>query len=127
MNCPDTLADILLQILQSGVVSARAAGWSSHLELATLEADHVHNLPRIVREYDPESLAYYWRRERPSYIDRYTRLMGNEPTEFTAYWEQLERLMPEVQVALPASSTYHARMREIVLDIAGGRIEEVQE
>ena len=59
MRCPDDIADILLQILQTGVVSARAAGWSSHLELATLEANHVHNLPEVIRKYDPEKLVYY--------------------------------------------------------------------
>ena len=127
MTCPDTVADILLEILQSGVVSARAAGWSNLLELATLEADHVHNLPHIVRRYDPESLAYYWRRERPSYVDRYTRLVGSEPKMFAELWQQLERLMPDVQASLPASSTYHARMREVILEIAAERIEGSKE
>jgi len=52
MNCPNEIADILLQILARGVVSARSAGWSKELELATLEADHVHNLADLVRHLE---------------------------------------------------------------------------
>ncbi len=104
MNCPDQIANVLLQILAHGVVSARSAGWSEKLELATLEADHVHNMANLVRQYDPEKLVYYWDLERPSYIIQYERLVGSAPPYFTELWQELEALMPEVRATLPPVS-----------------------
>lgn len=118
MNCPEQIADILLQILARGVVSARAAGWSEKLELATLEADHVHNLADLVRQYDLEKLVYYWDHERPSYIFQYKRLVGNEPTRFTELWQALQAWMPDVRATLPAVSRYHQRMEQLVQEMA---------
>ena len=85
MNCPNEVADILLRILQTGVVYARAAAWSGDAEKCALEADHVHNLPALVREYSVKKLNYYWKGERPSYITR----MGGQPIYFEALWAEL--------------------------------------
>jgi len=56
MDCPDQIADIVLQILREGVLAARSAG---NAERSALEADHVHNLPDLLRCFHPELLTYY--------------------------------------------------------------------
>jgi len=70
MNCPPEIATILTRIVTFGLVQARAAGWSGDAARAALEADHVHNLPRLISEFDPDSLAYYWEAERASYLNQ---------------------------------------------------------
>src|SRR5262245_18964015 len=70
MNCPPDLADAILAIIQVGVLRARAAGWEGDARRAAAEADHVHNLPDLLREYSDERLRYYWQVERPAFLNR---------------------------------------------------------
>ena len=59
--------EILLEILRVGVLNARFAGWKGDAAKAAHEADHVHNLPIIIRNGDKRDLHYYWDAERPAY------------------------------------------------------------
>ena len=93
--CPRAVADVILQILQTGVVSARAAGWSGRADLAAIEADHVHNLADLLRQYTLHKIRYYWDVERPSYVSAFTREMGKEPKMFLDHWQKLEPLVPK--------------------------------
>ena len=114
MRCPDDIADILLQIIQDGIVSARWAGWRKNPEWAAIEASHVHNLLEVIRKYGPEKLVYYWDSERDSYIEQFTRLLGKEPKMFVKSWEVLEPLVAQVRSNLPSTSSYHAKIEEIL-------------
>lgn len=88
--CPLPLSDIILRILQMGIVQARSAGWSGDAELCTPEANHIHNLPDLLRRYSPRKLKYYWNLERTSYIGQ----RGGQPIVFEQLWEELELLVP---------------------------------
>ena len=94
-SCPAKIADLILQILQTGIVSARSAGWSNDAELATIEADHIHNLPDLLRRYNQHKIKYYWKSERPSYIFKHTRQTGKKPMLFQEHWDLLEPLVPK--------------------------------
>ncbi len=107
MNCPDDIADILLQLMQAGIVTARWAGWQNNPEWAATEASHVHNLPEVLRRYDPKKLAYYWNAERDSYAEQHTRLHGQEPKMFSKLWEQLE---PLVQREMASAEVHSDRL-----------------
>lgn len=95
MNCPNQIADIVLQIVRDGIISARLAGWGDRARLSALEANHVHNLPDLLREYAPEKLEYYWNIERPEYMRDFSAEVGEEPKRFQEYWKQLEPLVPK--------------------------------
>ena len=88
--CPNNIADVILRILQTGVVEARSAGWSKDADLGAAQADHIHNLPDLLRRYSPRKLKYYWERERPLFISR----MGGQPLMFEELWAELESLVP---------------------------------
>jgi|GEM_PF-1251993 len=90
--CPAEIADVILRILQTGTVMARAAGWSGDAELSAVEADHLHNLPDLLRRYSLRKLRYYWDIERPAYI----RQRGGEPKMLEELWAELEPLVPAV-------------------------------
>ncbi len=89
--CPMDIADVILRILQTGIIEARSAGWSNDAERSTMQANHIHNLPDLLRRYSPRKLRYYWNRERPSFIGQ----MGGQPIVFEQIWAELEPLVPE--------------------------------
>lgn len=86
MDCPEQIANLILRIMQTGIIQARSAGWSQNAELASLEADHIHNLPDLLLSFTMKKLRYYWSAERPSYIHR----MGGEPICFEALWAEMK-------------------------------------
>ncbi len=94
--CPSDLADVILRVLQIGLLEARAAGWSGDAQQGTAQADHLHNLPDLLRRYSPRKLKYYWDRERPLFISR----RGGQPIAFEEIWAELEPLV----TALPEST-----------------------
>lgn len=93
--CPYEIADVILRLLQTGTVQARSAGWSGDAMLSAGEADHIHNLPDLLRRYSPRKLRYYWNTERMAYITR----MGGQPMVFEELWAELEPLVPHDEAA----------------------------
>lgn len=89
--CPPPLADVVLRVLQIGLLEARSAGWSGDTEHGTSQADHLHNLPDLLRRYSPRKMRYYWDFERPAFIRR----MGGQPLVFEEIWAELEPLIPK--------------------------------
>ena len=70
MPCPPEIAEVVLEIIQRGLVRVRLLGWSGQSLLCAEEADHLHNLPSLVADYSDEKLSYYWNIERRRYVDR---------------------------------------------------------
>jgi hypothetical protein len=70
MTCPPAVAAILLDVLSHGLLRARSAALSGDPAQAAIEADHLHNIPALLRHYSPELLRYYWEVERPGYAAR---------------------------------------------------------
>lgn len=93
--CPPDIADVVLRVLQIGLLEARAAGWSGDAERGTAQADHLHNLPDLLRRYSPRKLRYYWNAERPAFISR----MGGQPLAFEEIWAELEPLVTALSEA----------------------------
>jgi len=72
MTRPPAIADILAEIMTTGILNIRALGWSGRVDRCAVEADHIHNLPRLLTEYSPGLIAYYWNAERPSFRSQVT-------------------------------------------------------
>jgi hypothetical protein len=87
MTCPPEIADLLLDITQLAILRIRAAGWEKNPERCALEADHVHNLCALIRDFSTERLRYYWNIERPSFISRITNAGS---ASFEPLWQQLQ-------------------------------------
>lgn len=94
MNCPDEIADLFLEVLYRGAIYARAAAWSEDAKLAALEADHIHNVPHLLKNFTREKLDYYWNIERKGYA--FQKKKWEEPVGFEELWRQLEPLVNEV-------------------------------
>lgn len=112
MNCPEEIADILVQILGRGVIYARAAGWSGDAKRAALEADHIHNLPDVLATDtdDKFKLWYYFHLERPSYMSQVERLPRADNFQidtvamFHPLWERLQPFVPQERPARPGKT-----------------------
>src|SRR5262245_29351674 len=87
MNCPQNIARILVEIIQIALLRSRAAGWSGDARRCAVEADHVHNLPRLLLDYSPELLRYYWEVSKPGYEQE----TGAPDPGFQPLWDALER------------------------------------
>jgi hypothetical protein len=83
MQCPPAIADIVCEILRTGLLRIRTL---EDADRCTLEADHLHNLPTLLAHYQPELLDYYWQVERVSFI----ALRGTEDVRaFEPLWHAL--------------------------------------
>ncbi len=91
MPCPPEIAETLTKILSTGLLRIRELGWSNNPARCALEADHLHNLPSLLVEYDADRLGYYWECERPTFIER------SAPEDvhlFEPLWQALSLHMP---------------------------------
>lgn len=99
MNCPHDLAELLLTVIQTGVLRIRAAGWAGDATRCSAEADHIHNLAALARDYADERLRYYWHVERVAFINR----IGTSGTaQFEPIWDQMRAFVDKIPVAASA-------------------------
>jgi hypothetical protein len=95
MTCPPELATTLLDLIQTAALRIRAAGWRGDAAACANEADHIHNLPGLLREFSMDRLQYYWSAEKPSYVAR-----GGDGRAFEPIWDKLNSWME--REAVPA-------------------------
>jgi len=86
MRCPVEIDDVLLAMLQTGLLRIRLHAWQGEIELCGLEADHIHNLPDLLADYSADKLSYYWNVERPQYIGM---VDGDRLREWEPLWNRL--------------------------------------
>jgi hypothetical protein len=94
MSCPDEIAEILLEILRTGILRIRAMSWEENHARCAIEADHLHNLPQLVAHFSHDLLKYYWEVERVSFIEQISQ---DDLAIFSPMWD---RLAPYLQPAL---------------------------
>ncbi len=97
MHCPDEIAEVILSILQNGLLRVRALAWQGQADLCGVESDHIHNLPDLLADYKPEKLHYYWNVERPEYI----RHVGDQLDGWEELWQQLGDQIDHEHTAAP--------------------------
>jgi hypothetical protein len=84
MQCPPEIAEILCEILRTGLLRIRSQDSAARCKV---EADHLHNLPALLADFKPELLDFYWRVERVGYIEQ------SKPEEiiFEPMWKALAK------------------------------------
>ena len=90
MDCPKELEGVLLQIVSLALVNIRGFSFNSpDLKRCGIEADHVHNLPNLIRDYSLSGLQYYL----DVYVKEYVRLVGSDSGSvklFEPLWSKLK-------------------------------------
>lgn len=92
MSREEELRQILLKIIHSGILSARASGWSGDAARCAIEADHIHNLPNLVVSLRLEALSYYYDVTRAVYIKQ-----SPEVDLFRKDWNRLGAIIEEMR------------------------------
>jgi hypothetical protein len=90
MNCPSPIATILVELLRTGLLRIRAIAAAGNSERCAIEADHLHNLPTLLVNYDPELLRFYWEVERKTFMDQSSTV---SLAHFERTWEELRKLL----------------------------------
>ena len=88
MSCPPEIADIVCDILQYGLVQIRAKAWENDSESVAQIAEHLHNLPHLLRDFSPELLTFYWEVERTVFLESVTEELS---APYGDAWNRLER------------------------------------
>jgi len=81
--------DILLEILRVGLLRIRAFGNERLPEACTIEADHLHNIPQLIRSGGRNELLYYYDVERPASLKRSV----SDTEQFKPQWDRLASLL----------------------------------
>jgi hypothetical protein len=101
MNCPPAIAEVMLKILQMGLLQIRACGWQNDAATCARQADHLHNIPTLLTDFSPERLLYYWQVERPQATNA-SESPWNDAC--LPLWARLEKLLPTAN-GLPPGAT----------------------
>ena len=94
LGYPAEVREALAQILEIACLSIRAAARKGDAKYCAIEADHIHNLPSLLRTFDAAKLQYYLSVTRPSYVEALGQLPGTTVEPYQAHWRQLERHAP---------------------------------
>jgi hypothetical protein len=90
-NCPEDVAQAIAQIIQTGVLSIRAAAWNGDAEYCAIEADHLHNLPALLMDFRNELLDYYLDSTRGRYLESLSTVKDANSDAYRPQWERLEQ------------------------------------
>lgn len=100
MTCPPEIADVVREILKTGLLRIRASAWSGDSRRCAIEADHLHNLPDLLADYSAERLEYYLEAERAGFVGQST---PEQAAAFEPLWKRLAACQPPKAERVPAS------------------------
>jgi len=86
MTCPADVAVVLLEIMKTGLNRIRTLGWAREPDRCAVEADHIHNLPDLLRNFSPDLLRFYWDTERTAFISQSS---ASDLASFEPLWGRL--------------------------------------
>jgi hypothetical protein len=67
MSCPRHIIEPLTEILRIGLLNIRISAGYGDAHRCYVEANHIHNIPSLIRNYKQELLQYYIDVEKPSF------------------------------------------------------------
>jgi hypothetical protein len=82
---------VLLEILNVGLLRVRSAAFAGRSDECALEADHLHNIPAVLQSKRLDLLRYYLTTERPSF-----EMRASHVEQFLPLWAELGQLLVEV-------------------------------
>jgi hypothetical protein len=92
MSNEEKIRSLLLNLLRTGVLRIRAFAHEDLADRCAIEADHIHNLPDLIRNPRLELLTYYFDCERRAFIKRAPNSDAFEPD-----WLRLGEIIEELR------------------------------
>ena len=90
--CPPEVTEAVLTILREGLLSIRAAGSGDDAEFCADEANHLHNLPGMLRFFSWRRLKSYVTYVRQGYGPELLEHRGGIPKVYQEQWQVLETI-----------------------------------
>jgi hypothetical protein len=84
--------ECLLEIIGLGILNIRTAATAGDPSRCFVEADHIHNLPHLVKSYSDELLRFYLNVERRSFV---SQVSTDAARPFEPIWARLEAISKE--------------------------------
>jgi hypothetical protein len=73
----------------------RVFGWAEQPAACAVEADHLHNLPDLLRRFKPDLLAFYLRTTRETYLAQESETL----VVYAPLWHELEAELAKLTAA----------------------------
>ncbi len=89
-NCPADVADAVTTILRESILLIRMAGNGDDADYCVVEANHIHNLPNLLRCYERAKLQRYLAWAQTEYQAKFRERFHRLPTMFMPQWQRLE-------------------------------------
>lgn len=89
MSNGDQIRRVLLDIVQTGLLRIRALGGAGQAYECEVEADHLHNLPRVIVSLSTEEIVFYYEVERVEFLKK----SAIDTAAFLPQWKRLETLI----------------------------------
>jgi hypothetical protein len=87
MTREEEIRRVLTEILYQGLLRIRSAAFQQDSATCYAEADHLHNLPRLIADFREDLLSFYCEAERASFLSA-----GGSPVSYLELWSQLDSL-----------------------------------
>jgi hypothetical protein len=87
---------------EGGHLGIRKTGWANDAARSAREADHVHNLPSLLKSYSSKALWYCLDVERPCFVRVCT---ADEVKPFEHLWSELAGLLPPAESSAAGVTT----------------------
>ena len=98
-NCPAAVADAVTNILRESLLLIRVAGNADDADFCAVEANHVHHLPSLLRNYQRAKLERYLAWARSGYLPEFQTRFQRLPTMFLPEWQRLDAYLRETETA----------------------------
>jgi hypothetical protein len=85
-ECPEELLNALAEVLTAAILRIRSEAYKNDAARCAVEADHVHNLPALLRNPQIALVRYYWNTERVSFVQNSA---GIDVRMFQPMWETI--------------------------------------
>jgi hypothetical protein len=92
MTREEDVSRLLLSILRNGILRIRAYATHEDTSPCFVEADHIHNLPDLIRSPRLDRLSYYFDFERPAFLKH-----ARGTDVFESDWLRLGELISEIR------------------------------
>ena len=83
---------VLLRILQIGLLRIRSFGWDGKADECAKEADHLHNLPELLENFQLDRVRQYLEVYRNAFMKQ-----AANTEQFVPQWNRLQRLLEDAE------------------------------
>ena len=91
--CPREVTEALTNILRESILLIRVGGNADDANYCAMEANHIHNLPSILRSYSRARLERYLAWARSGYASEFQERFHRPPIMFMLEWQRLEAFL----------------------------------